>query len=121
MTFQLSVLLELAQSSNINHCAIISSDIDVSFTAMAFSEASPRFLFCIMTNRTLHKALLIYDYMLTIAREIELFWQRPKRSWGFTLFVANRYISVLGHAPTGVHSFWSPSIKLGYSVGLCYR
>ena len=54
--------------------------------------------------------------MLTIAREIELFWQRPKKSWAFVLFVANRYISILGHASGGVYSFWSPEIQSDYSV-----
>ncbi|KAL4082041.1 hypothetical protein V8B97DRAFT_155978 [Scleroderma yunnanense] len=32
--------------------------------------------------------LLSYDYALTIAQEIEVFWQRPKRSWTFALFLS---------------------------------
>ncbi|KIM55748.1 hypothetical protein SCLCIDRAFT_1220918 [Scleroderma citrinum Foug A] len=43
--------------------------------------------------------LILYDYALTIAREIELFWKRPKNSWGFILFIANRYIIILGQGP----------------------
>ncbi|KIM64891.1 hypothetical protein SCLCIDRAFT_1212996 [Scleroderma citrinum Foug A] len=59
--------------------------------------------------------LLLYDYTLTFAREIELFWKRPIKSWTFALFVANRYISVLGHVPTEVYSFWSPATSSDYS------
>ncbi|KIM64894.1 hypothetical protein SCLCIDRAFT_96374, partial [Scleroderma citrinum Foug A] len=62
-------------------------------------------------------ALLLYDYTLTFAREIELFWRRPKRSWIFALFVANRYISILGRVPTGAYSFWLPTTPSDYSVG----
>jgi len=62
-------------------------------------------------------ALLLYDYILTIAREIELFWGRPKKSWVFSLFVANRYISILGHIPTEVYSFWSSATPWDYDVG----
>ncbi|KAL4075681.1 hypothetical protein J3A83DRAFT_4186544 [Scleroderma citrinum] len=43
--------------------------------------------------------LLSYDYALTIAQEIEVFWQRPKRSWTFALFVVNRYVTIFGHVP----------------------
>ena len=63
-------------------------------------------------------ALLLYDYTLTIVQEIELFWRRPKKSWMFALFVANRYISILGHAQSGVYEFWSPVTPSNYSVGL---
>ena len=60
----------------------------------------------------------MYDYMLTITREIELFWKRPKRSWWFILFVANRYISVLGHVST-VLVYWFLS-QSDHTVGcLC--
>ena len=64
----------------------------------------------------LFAALLLYDYTLTIAREIELFWNRPKRSRMFALFIANRYITILGHAPSLVYSFWSPETKSDYRV-----
>jgi len=64
----------------------------------------------------LFAALLLYDYKLTIAREIELFWKRPKRSRTFVLFIANRYIPILGHAPFLVYSFWSPESQSDYKV-----
>ncbi|KAL4063400.1 hypothetical protein V8B97DRAFT_1535141, partial [Scleroderma yunnanense] len=55
-------------------------DIDVAFTGAVFSSPT---------------ALLLYDYTLTFGREVELFWKSPRRSWGFSLFVANRYITIL--------------------------
>lgn len=60
--------------------------------------------------------LLIYDYTLTIAREIDRFWRRPKRSWAFALFVANRYTSILGHVPTWVYSFGSRETLSDYNL-----
>ncbi|KIM63142.1 hypothetical protein SCLCIDRAFT_1214447 [Scleroderma citrinum Foug A] len=59
--------------------------------------------------------LILYDYALTIAREIKLFWQRPKNSWGFTLFVANRYSIILGQTPFLLYSFWTPETLSHYS------
>ncbi|KAI6142617.1 hypothetical protein BKA82DRAFT_741565 [Pisolithus tinctorius] len=43
--------------------------------------------------------LFLYDYVLTFADEVELFWSRPRRSWAFLLFFANRYITLLGRVP----------------------
>ncbi|KIM57199.1 hypothetical protein SCLCIDRAFT_1219647 [Scleroderma citrinum Foug A] len=51
--------------------------------------------------------LLLYDYMLTIGQEIELFWKRSWRSWAYFLFIANRYITLFGHVPSLLYSFWS--------------
>ncbi|KAL4068471.1 hypothetical protein V8B97DRAFT_1918591 [Scleroderma yunnanense] len=59
--------------------------------------------------------LLSYDYTLTIAREIELFWRKPKRSWTFALFIANRYITILGHVPQLIYSILSPATRADYS------
>jgi len=64
----------------------------------------------------LFAALLLYDYTLTISREIELFWKRPKRSRTFALFIANRYIPILGHAQFLVYSFRSPESQSDYRV-----
>ena len=64
----------------------------------------------------LFAALVLYDYTLTISREIELFWKRSRRPWTFALFIANRYIAILGHAPFLVYSFWSPESQSDYRV-----
>ncbi|KIM57193.1 hypothetical protein SCLCIDRAFT_1219631 [Scleroderma citrinum Foug A] len=50
--------------------------------------------------------LLLYDYTLTTGREIELFWKRSRTSWTFSLFIANRYITLFGHVLPLVYSFW---------------
>ena len=60
---------------------------------------------------------MTYDYALTIAREINLFWKRPKKPWMFVLFVSNRYITIFGHAPFLVYSFWKPDTQSDYNVG----
>ncbi|KAL4066244.1 hypothetical protein V8B97DRAFT_1103427 [Scleroderma yunnanense] len=72
-------------------------DIDVAFTGAVFT-------------------LLLYDYTLTFGREVELFWKSPRRSWGFSLFVANRYITILCYVMQVMHSFWSPEIHSNFSV-----
>ncbi|KAI6118645.1 hypothetical protein EV401DRAFT_1966131 [Pisolithus croceorrhizus] len=60
--------------------------------------------------------LLFYDYTLTFSREIELFWKRPRRSWPFVLFIANRYLIILSHVPSSIYMFWSPGVDSSYSV-----
>ncbi|KAL4073431.1 hypothetical protein J3A83DRAFT_2534153 [Scleroderma citrinum] len=65
--------------------------------------------------------LLVYDYTLTLRREVELFWEKPRYSWGFSLFVANRYITILDHALQVTYSFWSPEIYSNFSVCNIHR
>ena len=78
---------------------------------------SVRLLYCVLLlDAETCAALVLYDYALTIAREVELFWKRPKRSWAFILFVVNRYTTILGHAPFLVYSFWTPKTPSEYSV-----
>ncbi|KAI6001118.1 hypothetical protein EDC04DRAFT_1065505 [Pisolithus marmoratus] len=43
--------------------------------------------------------ILYYDYLLTLRREVDFFWMKPRRSWMFVLFVANRYITLLSRVP----------------------
>ncbi|KAI6097505.1 hypothetical protein F5141DRAFT_1053072, partial [Pisolithus sp. B1] len=43
--------------------------------------------------------LFVYDYALTFAKEIDLFWLQPRRTWVFAFFIANRYIGLLGRIP----------------------
>ena len=70
---------------------------------------------CIGSNlrRVLHLAILLYDFVLTLDGEVELFWKRPRRSWPFVLFLANRYIVVLGNLPAMAYAF----VRLSNSVG----
>ncbi|KIM57189.1 hypothetical protein SCLCIDRAFT_1219628 [Scleroderma citrinum Foug A] len=62
---------------------------------------------------------LLYDYTLTIGREIDLFWKRSWRSWTFFLFIANRYITLFGHVPSLVYLFWSPQSYFSRCTTLC--
>ncbi|KIM64918.1 hypothetical protein SCLCIDRAFT_1213027 [Scleroderma citrinum Foug A] len=50
--------------------------------------------------------IFYYDYVLTLQREVELFWLKPRRSWAFTLFIANRYIPIIARVPTLLELFW---------------
>ncbi|KAI6041121.1 hypothetical protein EDC04DRAFT_2566141 [Pisolithus marmoratus] len=54
-------------------------------------------------------AILCYEYLLTTTREVDFFWMKPQRSWMFVLFVANRYITLLGRIPAMVSAFWPRS------------
>ena len=101
---------------------LISRGITASVAAVISGETGVIFSLPLVTDQAcmLHAALISYDYALTIALEIELFWRRPKRSWGFTLFVANRYLTVLGHTPFLVYAFWTPRTPSDYSVNLTF-
>ncbi|KAI1794503.1 hypothetical protein LXA43DRAFT_995301 [Ganoderma leucocontextum] len=50
-------------------------------------------------------SLLFYDYCLTLGIEIEHFWKRARVSAVSTLFVLNRYLSLLGQIPIIVEYF----------------
>ncbi|KAI0264626.1 hypothetical protein BC834DRAFT_970579 [Gloeopeniophorella convolvens] len=44
--------------------------------------------------------VLYYDYLLTLAREIEFFWPPKNRlGWASSLLLINRYVSIIGHIP----------------------
>jgi len=53
--------------------------------------------------------LLVYDYCLTFALEVERFWQSRRLNWASGFFYFNRYVSLLGHAPVMMEFFWSTS------------
>ncbi|PIL24131.1 hypothetical protein GSI_13883 [Ganoderma sinense ZZ0214-1] len=50
-------------------------------------------------------SLLFYDYCLTLGTEIEHFWKRARFSAVSTLFVLNRYLTLLGQIPIIVEYF----------------
>ncbi|KAI0264628.1 hypothetical protein BC834DRAFT_970581 [Gloeopeniophorella convolvens] len=43
--------------------------------------------------------ILYYDYFLTLSDEVDRFWCSGPRTWGSAIFLANRYLAVLGHLP----------------------
>ncbi|KAI6098497.1 hypothetical protein F5141DRAFT_428329 [Pisolithus sp. B1] len=72
--------------------------------------------------------LFVYDYALTFAKEIDLFWLQPRRTWVFAFFIANRYIGLLGRIPVffvffppnngGSSSPWWEQVGRGLHVSL---
>ena len=46
------------------------------------------------TDSICASAITLFEYVLTFAQEIELFWQRSWRSVPFVLFVLNRYLNI---------------------------
>jgi len=45
------------------------------------------------------KAILYYDYFLTFPKEVEVYWCAGSYTWASIVFLANRYVAVLGHLP----------------------
>ena len=45
------------------------------------------------------KVILYYDYFITLPSEIDHFWYAGPHSWASILFLANRYVALLGHLP----------------------
>jgi len=61
------------------------------------------------------KAILYYDYFLTLPKEVEGYWHTGPHSWGSIFFLANRYLAMLGHLPFFYIYFGRPCKS---SVGL---
>ena len=45
------------------------------------------------------KAILYYDYFLTLSKEVDGYWCAGSHTWASILFLVNRYAAVLGHLP----------------------
>ncbi|KIK54930.1 hypothetical protein GYMLUDRAFT_249117 [Collybiopsis luxurians FD-317 M1] len=50
--------------------------------------------------------ILIYDWLITLDREVELFWRRDRKRLPAILFFVNRYLSLLGAVPISILYFW---------------
>ena len=57
-----------------------------------------------MSDSTL-TAVLYYDYLLTAADEVRLFWMRGTFPWPVILFYSCRYMALLGHIPIAYMAF----------------
>ena len=69
-------------------------------------------------------AILYYDYLLTLSDERRFFWKSISRSkwssggirrtWGSTLFLVTRYLSIFGNVPVALQNFrvWTPDVSL---------
>ena len=63
-------------------------------------------------------AILLYDYCLTFAAEVERCWAVRQLSWGLWFFYLNRYLVLFGYIPIMIEFFWSTSNpkKTGVSI-----
>ena len=68
-------------------------------------------MFCFpLTTRILWAAILLYDYCLTVAAELERCWfVRRRLSWGLCFFYLNRYLVLFGYIPIMMEFFWTTS------------
>lgn len=89
--------LELSSSSvNLSVSARVDFDNRV-VAAVAFGASVLSESMC-LTSRTRTSAILYYDFLLTIAAEVERFW-KGRLSWVSAALLANRYLSALSHIP----------------------
>jgi len=51
-------------------------------------------------------AILLHEYCLTFALEVERFWRRKIYTWAAFFFFLNRYLVLLGHVPVIFRDFW---------------
>ncbi|KAI9443987.1 hypothetical protein H4582DRAFT_2095344 [Lactarius indigo] len=59
-----------------------------------------RHLFLNYAFNTFPVAILYYDYVLTLSREVEYFWPNPYRTgWVSSVFFLNRYAAIFGYIP----------------------
>ncbi len=61
------------------------------------------------------KVILYYDYFITLPSEIDRFWCAGSHTWASTVFLANRYVALLGHLPL-FYVIFAPACKA--AVGL---
>ena len=70
-------------------------------------------------SSSIGKAILYYGYILTLPMEIDRYWRAGSFTWASIVFLANRYIAVLGHVPFFYRILTSPCKTL---VGLiCFH
>jgi len=66
------------------------------------------------------KAILYYDYFLTLPMEVEGYWHTGSHSWASIMFLANRYVAFLGHLPLFYGPFANPCTeKVGLNSSAC--
>ena len=63
----------------------------------------------LLTTPIIWAAILLYDYCLTFASEVERCWVDRRLSWGLGFFYLNRYLALFGYIPIMMEFFWSTS------------
>ena len=73
-----------------------------------------------LTTPIIWAAILLYDYGLTFAAEVEWCWSARQLNWGLGFFYLNRYLTLFGHIPVMLEFFWSTSNpnKIKVSISL---
>lgn len=62
-----------------------------------------------LTTTITWAAILLYDYCLTFAAEVERCWSAHRLNWSLGFFYLNRYLTLFGHVPIMIEFFWSTS------------
>jgi hypothetical protein len=98
-------------------------DLNRYLALAGFSTSNPsRFLTLILTSVT-PSVLVLHDYFLTLPAEVDRFWSPLQiRQWGTFIFIANRYVGLLGHIPILYSYFFvpSPDLLVGQQDSKCY-
>ena len=92
---------ESADPADFESALAMSSDVAAAFNVAAYSKLPspdrPELIY--------FPALFMYDYVLTLTREVDFFWNQPRRTCAFALFIANRYIALFGRVPAFLENF----------------
>ncbi len=65
------------------------------------------------------KVILYYDHFITLPSEIDRFWCTGSHTWASIVFLANRYVALLGHLPLFYVIFTPPckaAVRLNCSI-----
>jgi len=68
------------------------------------------------------KVILYHDYFLTLPKEVEFYWCAGSHTWASIVFLANRYVAVLGHLPLFYVILGNPcktNVGLNFSAFRC--
>ncbi|KAF7304447.1 hypothetical protein HMN09_00846900 [Mycena chlorophos] len=63
--------------------------------------------------------ILVYDYLLTLSREVSGFWGLRRPTWSTVFFFLNRYGSIFGTIPIIVQYFSTTTDPTKYAVRSC--
>jgi hypothetical protein len=94
--------------------AIVSISRTVTLLRFSLGDAGAISAYCSFHSRakdvvlTLDTVILFYDYFLTFSAEVDRFWHPRSHTWASTVFLANRYLALLGHIPLFIRIFQDP-------------
>ena len=80
----------------LSHVTLPRFTIDKASSVFAYSSFRSRPKEIVLISDTV---ILYYDYLLTLSAEVDRFWRPRSHTWASTLFLALRYVALLGHVP----------------------